>query len=76
MKSPWKFLVGLTRRHDKQDAPDVVSASSEETSSDSDVIAPTEVEGTPTSTNLELSVPANALDEDPEHIGDLPTLAA
>jgi len=77
MKSPWKFLVGLTRRHDKHDAPDVVSGSSEQASSDSDVIAPPpELEAAPPSTNIELSVPASALEEEPEHIEDLSTLAA
>lgn len=48
MKSPWKFLVGLMRRHDKHDAPDVISATSEEASSDSDMIAQTaELEAVP-----------------------------
>ncbi|MDM9620464.1 hypothetical protein [Rhizobium sp. S96] len=37
MKSPWKFLSGLARRHDKQDAPDVDVASS-----DSDKSSPVE----------------------------------
>lgn len=77
MKSPWKFLVGLMRRHDKHDAPDVISATSEEASSDSDMIAQTaELEAVPPSTNLELSAPAGASQEGPEHIEDLPTLAA
>ncbi|KQV80549.1 hypothetical protein [Rhizobium sp. Root1220] len=77
MKSPWKFLVGLTRRHDRHDAPDVISALSEEAASDSNENARTvELESAPASPNLELGAPASALEDDPEHIEDLPTLAA
>lgn len=77
MKSPWKFLVGLARRHDKQDTPGAIADSSDTASSDSDlsVTPPIELEAAPASSNLDLST-SNSVEDVPEHVDDLATLVA
>lgn len=78
MKSPWKFLVRLTRRSEKDDVSEVPASSVDPKSLDREgTAAPAPVvDAAPTSRVDDAEIPATVPVDEPEHIDDLATLAA
>ena len=78
MKSPWKFLVGLTRRTEKDDWPGVPSSSENPQSLDHEkpLALASVIDKAPPSHVEDGGVPVSAPFDEPEHIDDLETLAA
>jgi hypothetical protein len=76
MKSPWKFLVGITRRHPTQDKADAALPSGDEAaaSSEPNVAPPIEQKVEPRNEASDLRGFRGS--DDSEHVDDLPTLAA
>ncbi|MFP3547253.1 hypothetical protein SB748_27960 [Rhizobium sp. SIMBA_035] len=77
MKSPWKFLVGITRRKHDQPKPDATLAAGEERAiSCEPTAAPIEHKAAPAYEGLALTGAGGPDYEDDEHFEDLATLSA
>ncbi len=77
MKSPWKFLVGITRRKHEQAKPDASPTSGEETTiSYQPTAAPIKLEAAPSYEGLDLTGASDSGYEDDEHVDDLAALSA
>jgi hypothetical protein len=77
MKSPWKFLVGMTRRNHKQDEPDAGLPSSDEApASFEPTLAPPIEQKVESARESLSSTDFRGSDRDEsQHVDDLPTLA-
>jgi hypothetical protein len=77
MKSPWKFLVEITRRKHEQAEPDAgLTAREETTISYEPTAAPIEQKAAPAYEELDLTGARGSDYEDDEHVDDLATLSA
>jgi hypothetical protein len=78
MKSPWKFLVGITRRHPTQDKADVALPSGDEAaaSSEPNVAPPIEQKVEPRNEASDLTGFSGSDDDGSLHVDGLATLAA
>ncbi len=77
MKSPWKFLVEITRRKHEQAKPDAgLTAREETTISYEPTAAPIEQKAAPAYEGLDLTGARGSDYEDDEHVDDLATLSA
>ncbi len=77
MKSPWKFLVGLTKRTVKDASGFPASSEEPKPLHSQDLVAlSSDVDAAPISSVGEAGIPPRFPADEPEHVDDLATLAA
>jgi hypothetical protein len=76
MKSPWKFLVGITRRNTTQDKADADLPSSDEAAASFEPTLAPPIEQKAEPTNAASDLRGFRGSNDSKHVDDLPTLAA
>jgi hypothetical protein len=76
MKSPWKFLVGITRRNPTQGKADAALPSGDEAAASSEPTLAPPIEQKAGPTNEASDLTGFRGSDEPEHVDDLATLAA